>query len=333
MFVPYDKMEERWEADPEAHRALARERWVVTEKIHGANFVVVGEPDGRVRFAKRKELLAPGESFFGHEVLVARIGSELVRALSLGRELFGGEATILVYGELFGGHYPHPAVAPVPGLSAVQTGVWYSPRLEYCAFDLAAVRADGTREMAACDDALALFRSAGLFAAEPLFTGSLAEASRFPVERSSAIPARLGLPPLDQPNLAEGVVIKSNRAWAIGGALVRPAFKRKIAAFAEDERYQGAEKPAGSPRDSGDALGALLELASALINPPRAAAARSKIGALDDDARRRRAIETIREEVLEELARRAPDSMAALTPPDRALLVGQIELMAEFVLG
>jgi Rnl2 family RNA ligase len=332
MFLPYDKIEERWEGDAQAERTLARERWVVTEKIHGANFVVVAERDGRVRFAKRKQLLAPGESFFGHEVLVSRLAGEFVRAISLAHELFGAQASILIYGELFGGRYPHPLVPAVERLQPVQTGVWYSPRLEYCAFDLAAIRPDGTREMAAYDRALDVFKTAGLLAAEPLFVGSLAAAIQIPVERPSTIPARLGLPAIDEPNLAEGVVIKTMRPVRLGKNIVRPALKRKIAAFAEDERYQGAEKPVGSPRESGEALGILLDRASALLNPPRAAAAISKIGVLDSDARRREAVAIIRDDILEELAKRAPAPMAALTPPDRALLASQLDLLAEALL-
>lgn len=46
---------------------------------------------------------------------------------------------IFIYGELFGGEYPHPEVNPVSGVQAIQTGVYYSPRIEYCAFDIAVV--------------------------------------------------------------------------------------------------------------------------------------------------------------------------------------------------
>jgi Rnl2 family RNA ligase len=329
MFVPYDKIEERWEGDPAAERALAREKWVVTEKIHGANFVVVSESGERLRYAKRKALLAPGESFFGHEVLVARLAPSFEAAVEEARAISGAR-TILIYGELFGGHYPHPSVTPVAGQKPVQTGVWYSPRLEFCAFDIASVHEDETCELFAYDRALALFRTAGLFAAEPLLVGSLHAATQFPVERTSTIPARLELPPLDEPNLAEGIVVKTQRPVRLpGGALTRPAFKRKIARFAEDERYAGAEKPDGAPRDSGEALGRLLEAAAALVNPPRAAAAISKIGPPTNEELRRQVIAGVRDDVLDELARREPGAMAALTGADRALLAAQLELLAE----
>lgn len=341
--MPYEKIEERWQGDPATERILARETWVVTEKIHGAHFAVVAEPGRRLRFAKRKQLLPPGESFFGHEVLVAQLELRFEQAVAAARaELartsrdFADAATILIHGELFGGHYPHPSVAPIAGQKPVQTGIWYSPRLEFCAFELVAVSENGHREVVAYDRALPLFAAAGLFAAEPLLTGSFSEATRFPIERSSTVPARLGLPTLAEANLAEGVVIKTLRAVRLpSGEVVRPILKRKIAQFSEDERYAGGEKPAGSPRESGEALALLLERGAALVNPPRVAAAISKLGPLRDrdgrldEARRDQARSLVRDEVLEELAQREPQAMSVLTAPDRALLAAQIELFAE----
>ena len=44
---------------------------------------------------------------------------------------------VLLFGELCGGRYPHPDVPPDPRVEAVQTGVWYSPTVEFYAFDIA----------------------------------------------------------------------------------------------------------------------------------------------------------------------------------------------------
>ena len=64
VFVPYDRIEEKWQGDLVAERALARERWVVTEKVHGANFVVVGEPGERLRYAKPEGVACCWGEFF-----------------------------------------------------------------------------------------------------------------------------------------------------------------------------------------------------------------------------------------------------------------------------
>jgi Rnl2 family RNA ligase len=326
MLAPYDKIEERWEADPAVEKRLARERWVATEKIHGAHFVVVAGADGGpLRFGKRRELIPPGESFFGHEVVVARLRDALLRAVDAVRRRWDAhDATVQLYGELFGGRYPHPDVAPEPGVAPVQSGVWYSPRVELCFYDVAIVRGEG-RTFAPFDEGMALLADAGLFVAEPIVIGSLAEVRAVAVERVTAIPARLGLPALpaeEGPNLAEGVVLKTVREVALpGGLRARPIVKRKLPRFAEDERYHGAQKPRPPARASGDALARLLEAAASLVTPPRLDSARSKLGpAVGAD----RLADEARDDILDELQRRHAADMAALTDADRAILGDQI---------
>lgn len=48
---------------------------------------------------------------------------------------------VLLFGELCGGRYPHPEVQPDTRVEAVQTGVYYSPTIEFYAFDIALVLA------------------------------------------------------------------------------------------------------------------------------------------------------------------------------------------------
>src|SRR5437016_8038652 len=110
-FAPYDKIAERLEADEAAHRALARVPWVVTEKLHGANLALLSDGD-EVRAAKRKALLEPGDEFFGWQAIVARF-ADPIRALAKAALAADAAAiSVIVYGELFGGGYPHPDVAP-----------------------------------------------------------------------------------------------------------------------------------------------------------------------------------------------------------------------------
>jgi hypothetical protein len=59
----YEKIVERpeqWGLDAAGYRALKKSPWVVTEKIHGANFALIVE-GAQVRCAKRKALLEEGE--------------------------------------------------------------------------------------------------------------------------------------------------------------------------------------------------------------------------------------------------------------------------------
>src|ERR1700691_5256338 len=118
-FPAYEKIAESsqaWVGDDEAaFRALARAEGIVTEKIHGANFVVVSA-GAAIRAAKRKAFLSPGEDFFGHEALLARLSPAVRSLVALVRIRDPRVARVLVYGELFGGGYPHPDVASDPSV-------------------------------------------------------------------------------------------------------------------------------------------------------------------------------------------------------------------------
>ena len=115
--------------------------------------------------------------------------------------------SITVYGELFGGCYPHSMVKSVSGLNAVQSGIWYTPDLMFAVFDVAIYRKDGTRQFMPFLKMLDECKLAGFFVLEPLFVGSQSQAFSISTEFQSKIPDRLGLPSLDS-NLCEGVVLR-----------------------------------------------------------------------------------------------------------------------------
>jgi Rnl2 family RNA ligase len=163
---------------------------------------------------------------------------------------------VCVFGELFGGVYPHPEVQDL-GHQPVQKGVYYTPDLDFYAFDIQLVRpavgdgGDGggagggqvVKSWLDFDRALELFVACGLFHARPLVEGTLAECFAFDIRVNSTVPALLGLPPLPHGhNQMEGVVIKSvhNVALPMGkqrpagaGAGPRAIFKKKNAKFEE----------------------------------------------------------------------------------------------------
>ncbi len=47
-------------------------KWVVTEKIHGANFSFSYE-DNQLKYAKRREYLNWADDFFGFQIVVGRL--------------------------------------------------------------------------------------------------------------------------------------------------------------------------------------------------------------------------------------------------------------------
>jgi hypothetical protein len=70
MFSPYEKMPTSMQKTHLSTQELAkaeRVRWVVTEKVHGANFSFVYEK-GALCYAKRHGYLAWLDNFFGYQL-------------------------------------------------------------------------------------------------------------------------------------------------------------------------------------------------------------------------------------------------------------------------
>ena len=326
-FVSYEKISEStitWENDEAALRRLQKLTWVATEKIHGANFSLSYDGES-LRCAKRKAFLEEDQDFFGYQRVREGL-EEKIPALFLAlQESIPELSSITVYGELFGGHYPHPDVPEVPGVSAIQTGVYYSPDVHFSAFDLA-YSCGEDRDYWPFDRAMELFDQFDIFRGEVLFQGSFKDAMAFSERFSSPLPERLGLPALKDKNWAEGLVLRPlESVWIeTKKGRVRPLLKRKIAEFAEDERYNQSEKQAPDPRKKdleSYALELLLWDLKALLNKNRCQAAVSKIGLLQagskSQARELKAL--IYEDVLEQLEERQSEALQSLSKDDRGL--------------
>jgi Rnl2 family RNA ligase len=231
--------------------------WVATEKLHGAQLVV--GCDGRiVRVGKRKAWLED-EPFFGWQLL--RV--ELEVAARAVQQTLGG--VVRLYGELFGGAYPHPDVAARPGVSAVQTGIWYSPDVHFALFD---VLVQG--EFLGHSEVEALAAATGLRCAPLVGRGPYALVDALPVRAPTRVPAWFGLPTIAN-NVAEGLVLKPDTRAAPEDRFV---LKRKIAEF-DDARFDEALPFKSTVALSLDELGAH---AARLVNAARVASARSKVG-------------------------------------------------------
>jgi hypothetical protein len=239
--------------------ASAAGPWIATEKVHGAQLVLAYD-GAALRVGKRKAWLRDDEAFFGWQLL--RPVLERTARAALAR----GGASVRLYGELYGGHYP--GVAAVPGASPVQTGIWYCPDIRFALFDV--LTDDGPVWLYA--DVAAVAAEGGADVVPLLARGTRSAVDAVPVRFASRVPARHGLPALDG-NLAEGVVLRPDARLALSS---RPILKRKIPEF--DEGRFGEARP-WDPFLSPAQLG---PLAATLVNPARVASARSKVG--PDDA-------------------------------------------------
>jgi Rnl2 family RNA ligase len=322
-YPSYDKISTRlegWLGDDEAaFRALKSVPWVVTEKIHGSNLCLASDGQ-QVRVGKRKEWLSPTEDFFEHQRATDPL-HEGLRALA---SSYG--ARTFVYGELFGGAYPHPDVPAVPGLLPVQTGVYSSPRIEFLAFDLAVLDAGGKRTWVPHEEAHEKLQQFGIPTVPALMRGSYTEVIAYPLGADSGIPGLLGLPALPAgSNTAEGVVLAPERPVKVRGRseFIRPVLKRKTAAFEEDARYHQAKPWARAPRVEG-AFEALCAEASELNCEPRLNAAISKVGRVTDAQRASEVLVLLVQDLLEALEGNLPELLRSLDPAERQSLLGHL---------
>jgi Rnl2 family RNA ligase len=320
-FDEYDRIPERPEAlplDESTYRAMRRARWVVTEKIHGANFSFV--TDGtQLLCAKRKSYLRPGESFYRYSEVRDALRPALLDLFSKLQASAPHALRIALYGELFGGGYPHPEVPRVEGVQPIQSGVYYCPQVAFCGFDLALISPEG-RSFLPYDQARALCEASGVLFAAPLRVGSYEEALAYPLGFASTLPARLGLPPVAN-NKAEGVVIKPNEALYAEekGQRVRVLLKRKIPEFAEDARFAQAEKWRDVSAGKLSPFQLLQGALPSLCNENRVQSALSKLGPpAPRDAREWSALfQLVREDVLLSLREDYADTWRLLSEDEQ----------------
>ncbi|RFS20133.1 2'-5' RNA ligase [Chitinophaga silvatica] len=262
-----------------SQHTLNKLKWIVTEKIHGANFSFVYE-NRRLRFAKRKDYLKWTDDFFGFQLVVAELEDRMIQLFEqLSKDKPGSR--YIIYGELFGGKYPHPDVASAPEVQAIQTGVYYSPSVQFCAFDIAVESENlAPKQYLDYEEAITYFEKYNILYARVLFSGKLNEVLNFNTRIDSTIPALLNLPPLDA-NLIEGIVVKPLKHSTVND--LRPIIKIKNPEFDEEKKFHEAEKWSLIPdiTSRSEKLSFLVEEMANYITENRLNSALSKIGQLD----------------------------------------------------
>ena len=207
-FKPYPSIgnaaDAAWMAQVREHVEIGT-LFAVQEKVDGANVSFLCD-DLEVRMARRTAILDPLEPFFGYQQVLERYSGHIYHIYNRLRLSYPEITSIAVYGELFGGYYPHPDVAPDPVGWPVQKGIWYAPGHDFYAFDIYVFTKEGGFFLPVME-ANALFSDAGLLYAWNRFVGLLDDCLAYPPVFPTAIPGELGLPPIDD-NLCEGIVIK-----------------------------------------------------------------------------------------------------------------------------
>lgn len=330
--LPYPKIASKGRGDTPGAR-----EWTATEKVHGAHFALVCDPAAGVHPAKRREVLADEalDEFFGVSRLWPTLSVAAARCAAALRPTWGADVVVTLYGELAGGHYPHPDVPRADAAQPVQTGVWYSPDLFWLMFDVL-VEVDGHRAWLGDRAMRQAAQSAGLTCVPLIARGPLDRVHGLPVMFPTNVPSLFGMPELEG-NHAEGYVLKPADAWQETVSGARPILKVKQKAFAEDDRYAGARPYLVPPEGAAGVPAWLVVQAAALLTPARAASAVSKLGlaATVDDVAEEIVLDTVTElaeelgglddSTLDELQRSlSPGArqLAAFDAADRRALAG-----------
>jgi Rnl2 family RNA ligase len=175
--------------------------YVVQEKIHGSNVCII--TDGKViQFAKRTEIIEDEASFFRINQLREKYSDKifsLYRSLKQEFEI----NSLSIFGEYFGGYYPHINVKKDLLAKTVQKGVYYLPNNEFYAFDIL-LNGHVYLDVDTCNR---LFHEFGFVYAESLFRGNLQESVNYQNDFQSTIPDKFKLPIIED-NACEGVIIR-----------------------------------------------------------------------------------------------------------------------------
>ena len=340
-FQGYGKIFEsssQWILEKSDISTFKRTLWCVTEKIHGANFCFLCDNDGqRIRCGKRTALLSEVDDFFGYKRrLLQSLTPPIQQLYQYVKGTHPEMEKLYVFGELFGGSYPHPDVPRVPNVSPVQTGIWYCPDIEFCAFDLA-IGVNEKQTYLDYEYVLVAFQQVSLFHAEPLFIGKYEEALEYQLGFQSQVPTKFGLPPLPETNKAEGIVIKPMRELLVKtskGAAVRAIVKRKIEEFSE-EKYSQAQKQESKADGELSMVDLLRFEFDALVTDNRLNNALSKLGYVtaEEKEKLKELLSLFVKDVMDQLFENGNEEMwKNLSGNDRTMLTDELTHSAKRVI-
>lgn len=105
-------------------------KYVVQEKVHGANTSFLCDGND-VSFAKRTSVLTGDEKFYDYEQILADYRERVIALYNDIKTRHEDIESISVFGELFGGRYPHKEVKTDKPLTLIQKGVYYTPAHEF----------------------------------------------------------------------------------------------------------------------------------------------------------------------------------------------------------
>jgi len=231
-FKKYNSIENSYQDDflsSIIEQGFGNQEYLVQEKVHGANlsFITNGQ---QILSAKRTELILDNEDFYNSRLVLEKYKDKIL-ALYVDLANQFQVNTVTIFGEVFGGGYPHPDIPKNDIAKLVQRGIYYSPSNEFYAFD---IMLDNERYLDT-ETANVLFEKHKFVYAKTLFKGSLSDCLAYPNAFKTNIPREYNLPELDG-NICEGIVIRSAQTVFLRNGS-RVIIKNKNEKWAENNNY------------------------------------------------------------------------------------------------
>jgi len=298
--------------------------YVVQEKVHGSNVCLV--TDGKtVSFGKRTGFVEEGEKFYGYEELLERYAPKVISLFSAVKERHAGIRSLSVFGEMFGGKYPHPDVKNDSKTMVIQKGVYYCPNHEFYAFDLYVTTEDSGRFLTV-DEANMFFEKAEFLYAKTLFRGTLDKCLKYPNDAPSQISAWLGLPPMED-NICEGVVIRPVAPTYLSNGS-RVLLKNKNARFAEKKSVKKRTPKLFKEPSYSEELNSLLPVVEQYVTENRLNNVISKIGHVSLPKDIGKLIGLFSRDILEDFLKEHSGEYAAIEKSEQKILNRHANLLA-----
>lgn len=247
-FIKYDKLKNTTGnaavkfKEAVVRHGLYKGTWYVSEKVHGSNFSIIYNGE-EYRCGKRSGWVGSKENFYNFEQVLEDNKECVHNIYEQCLELYPSLKFVTVFGELFGGLYPHKDVPENSNAKIVQKGVYYSPDNMFYAFDIVVSEDKNNPNKShtlSVPKATEIFEKSGIFHAKILFKGTLDECVTYPNAFNSLLPEWLDLPPLEGENICEGTVIRPE-AFAELPSRERVIFKNKNSLWGE-QKQKASEK-------------------------------------------------------------------------------------------
>jgi Rnl2 family RNA ligase len=298
--------------------------YVVQEKVHGANCCFV--TDGKeVHFAKRTGLMESGEKFYNYEELLTRYTERMIRLYSRVKKKYPDSENILIYGEMFGGKYPHPDVRNDSGVMCIQKGIFYCPVHEFYGFDIYVHGTEDGRYLPVYESN-ELFEEGRFLYAKTLFEGTIDECLAYPNAFQSHIAEWLGLPPIED-NICEGIVIRPVKPvfFRNGSRLL---LKSKNSRFAEKKSVKEKQQALFVEPAYSEELNEMLTVAEEYVTENRLDNTISKIGEVTFPKDTGKLIGLLSKDILEDFLKEHSGIYASLEKSEQKILNRHINKQA-----